>query len=57
MPDAEFVEFAAAPGAMRVEDLELTALDEHRVLAAFRIRMRGTGSGAETSMRIFRREL
>jgi hypothetical protein len=29
VPDAEFVEFAAAPGAMRVEDLELTALDEH----------------------------
>jgi ketosteroid isomerase-like protein len=72
--DAEFVEFAAAPGAgvhrgrdavaalfrdrfeagaMRVEDLELTALDEHRVLAAFRIRMRGTGSGVETSMRIW----
>ena len=72
--DAEFVEFAAAPGAgvhrgrdavaalfrdrfeagaMRVEDLALTALDEQRVLAAFRIRMRGTGSGVETSMRIW----
>jgi hypothetical protein len=38
---------------MRVEDLELTALDEKRVLAAFRIRMRGTGSGVETSIRIW----
>jgi ketosteroid isomerase-like protein len=40
-------------GAMLVEDLALTALDERRVLAAFRIRMRGSGSGAETSMRIW----
>jgi hypothetical protein len=40
-------------GAMRVEDLELTALDEHRALAAFRICMRGTVSGIETSMRIW----
>jgi hypothetical protein len=69
--DAEFVEFAAAPGgrthsgreaiaalfrerfeagAMRIEDLELTAIDERTALAAFRIHMRGSGSGAETSM-------
>jgi ketosteroid isomerase-like protein len=40
-------------GAMRVEDLELTALDEHTALAAFRIRMRGAGSGAESSMRFW----
>ena len=72
--DAEFVEFATAPGAgvyrgrdaiealfrdrfeagaMRVEELELTAIDEHRALAGFRIRMRGSGSGAETSMRLW----
>ena len=37
-------------GAMQVEDLELTAIGDHRVLAAFRIRMRGARSGAETSM-------
>lgn len=37
-------------GAMHVEDLELTAVDGYRVLAAFRIRMRGARSGAETSM-------
>jgi ketosteroid isomerase-like protein len=37
-------------GAMRVEDLELTPLDERRALAEFRIRMRGSESGAETSM-------
>ena len=69
--DAEFVEFAAAPGgrthrgrdavaalfrerfetgAMRIDDLELTAIDECTALAAFRIHMRGRGSGAETSM-------
>jgi hypothetical protein len=40
-------------GAMRVEELELTGIDEHRALAAFRIRMRGVGSGAETSMRLW----
>jgi hypothetical protein len=40
-------------GAMRVEDLELTALDERRALAAFRICMLGTGSGAHTSMRLW----
>jgi hypothetical protein len=40
-------------GAMRVEDLRLTVLDERRVLAAFRIRMRGSGSGAETSMQLW----
>jgi ketosteroid isomerase-like protein len=40
-------------GAMRVEELELTALDEHTVLAAFRIDMRGTSSGAEVSMRLW----
>lgn len=37
-------------GVMRVDDLELTPLDDHRVLAAFRIHMRGTGSGAEVDM-------
>ena len=73
-PDAEFIQFAGAPGAgthrgrdavaalfrdrfeagaMLVEDLELTAVDERRALAAFRIRMRGTRSGAETSMRLW----
>ena len=73
-PDAEFIQFAAAPGAathrgrdevaalfrdrfeagaMRIEDLELTPVDECRALAAFRIRMRGTRSGAETSMRLW----
>jgi ketosteroid isomerase-like protein len=40
-------------GAMRVEDLELTALDDRMALAAFRARMRGSGSGAETAMRIW----
>ena len=40
-------------GEMRVEELELTALDERRALASFRIRMRGTSSGVETSMRIW----
>jgi ketosteroid isomerase-like protein len=73
-PDAEFIQFAAAPGsgthrgrdevvalfrdrfeagAMLVEDLELTAVDERRALAAFRIRMRGSRSGLETSMRLW----
>jgi ketosteroid isomerase-like protein len=37
-------------GTMRVEALELTPLDERRALAAFRIHMRGTGSGADVSM-------
>jgi ketosteroid isomerase-like protein len=37
-------------GAMRVEELELTAIDECRAPAAFRIRMRGSGSGVETAM-------
>ena len=37
-------------GSMRVEELELSAIDERRALAAFRIHMRGLGSGAETSM-------
>ncbi len=37
-------------GAMRIEELELTAIDERSVLAAFRVHMRGLGSGAETSM-------
>jgi ketosteroid isomerase-like protein len=40
-------------GSMRVEDLKLTALDDHTVLAAFRIRMLGTGSGADVSMRLW----
>jgi ketosteroid isomerase-like protein len=40
-------------GAMRVEDLSLTALDERRALAEFRIRIRGRGSGAESSMRLW----
>jgi ketosteroid isomerase-like protein len=40
-------------GAMHVEDLELTSLDDRRALAAFRVRMRGSGSGAETAMRIW----
>jgi hypothetical protein len=38
---------------MRIDDLELTALDEHRVLAAFRVHMRGRGSGAQADMRIW----
>jgi ketosteroid isomerase-like protein len=38
---------------MRVEDLKLTALDDHTVLAAFRIRMLETGSGSEVSMRLW----
>jgi ketosteroid isomerase-like protein len=37
-------------GTMRVEDLQLTAIDQRRALAAFRIRMLGTASGAEGSM-------
>jgi hypothetical protein len=37
-------------GAMRIEELELTAIDERSALAAFRIHMRGLGSGVETSM-------
>ena len=40
-------------GGMRVEDLELTAVDGRRALAAFRIHMRGTGSHAEASMRFW----
>ena len=40
-------------GAMHIEDLTLTPLDDRRVLAAFRIRMRGKGSGAEASMRLW----
>ena len=73
-PGAEFVQFAAAPGAathrgrdevaalfrdrfeagaMLIEELELTAVDERRALAAFRIRMRGARSGVETSMRLW----
>lgn len=36
-----------------MEDLELTALDERRALAALRIRMLGAGSGADTSMRLW----
>ena len=40
-------------GEMRIDDLELTALDEHRVLAAFRVHMRGRGSGAQADMRIW----
>jgi ketosteroid isomerase-like protein len=39
-------------GAMRVEDLKVTALDERRAFAAFRIRMVGSGSGAQASMRL-----
>jgi hypothetical protein len=73
-PEAEFVQFAAAPGAgthrgrdevaalfsdrfeagaMLIEELELTAVDERRALAAFRIRMRGARSEIETSMRLW----
>jgi|SoiMethySBSTD1v2_1073268.scaffolds.fasta_scaffold362613_2 ketosteroid isomerase-like protein len=40
-------------GAMRLEELELVALDDHRALASFRAHMRGTGSGAEASMRFW----
>lgn len=40
-------------GAMRIEELELTAIDERIALAAFRVHMRGLGSGAETSMPIW----
>ncbi len=73
-PEAEFVQFAAAPGAgthrgraevaalfrdrfeagaMLIEELELTAVDERRAIAVFRIRMRGARSGVETSMRLW----
>jgi ketosteroid isomerase-like protein len=38
---------------MVIEELELTAVDERRALAAFRIRMLGARSGAETSMRLW----
>jgi hypothetical protein len=38
---------------MRVQELKLTALGERTVMAAFRIRMLGTGSGAEVSMRLW----
>jgi ketosteroid isomerase-like protein len=40
-------------GEMRVEDLELTALDDRRALAAFRVSMRGSRSGVETAMRLW----
>ncbi len=40
-------------GAMRIEQLKLTALDERRVLAGFRVHIRGTGSGAVASMRLW----
>jgi ketosteroid isomerase-like protein len=40
-------------GAMRVEDLELTPLDERRALASFRISMLGARSGLETAMRLW----
>jgi hypothetical protein len=37
-------------GAMSIEDLEVTAIDDSRALAAFRVRIRGSGSGAEAAM-------
>ena len=40
-------------GAMRIEDLVLTAIDDRTALAAFRVHMRGLGSGAEASMPIW----
>ena len=40
-------------GSMWVDDIQLIALDDGRVLAAFSIRMRGALSGAETSMRLW----
>jgi ketosteroid isomerase-like protein len=40
-------------GVMRLDELTLTEIDERTVLAAFRIHMRGLGSGAETSMRFW----
>jgi ketosteroid isomerase-like protein len=40
-------------GVMRIDDLELTAVDEHRVLAAFRIHMRGASGGAQAAMRVW----
>jgi hypothetical protein len=40
-------------GAMRVDDLALTALDERRALAAFRVHLRGVGGGVEAAMRLW----
>jgi uncharacterized RmlC-like cupin family protein/ketosteroid isomerase-like protein len=40
-------------GAMHVDDVQLTALDGHRVLAAFRVSIRGVRSGAESSMQLW----
>jgi ketosteroid isomerase-like protein len=40
-------------GAMHVEDLELTAVGDERVLAAFRVGIRGARSGAESSMQLW----
>jgi ketosteroid isomerase-like protein len=40
-------------GSMHISDLEVTAVDESRALAAFEIRIRGAASGAESSMRMW----
>jgi hypothetical protein len=40
-------------GAMRIEALELTELDELRALAAFRIHMHGTRSEMDVSMQMW----
>ena len=40
-------------GAMHVDDLELTPLGDERVLAAFRVGIRGASSGAESSMQLW----
>ena len=40
-------------GEMVLEDIELRDVGAGRVLANFRVRMRGARSGAETSMRLW----
>ena len=40
-------------GAMHLDDVQLTALDGHRVLATFRVSIRGARSGAESSMQLW----
>ncbi len=40
-------------GAMHLEDLELTAVGDERVLVTFRVSIRGARSGAESSMQLW----
>jgi hypothetical protein len=40
-------------GQLRIDELELTVLDERTALVAFRAHMRGTGGGAEAAMRLW----